>query len=148
MQSADLTRYAGQFVWLELNFDKAENQAFLTKYGAVSTPTFYIIDPKDGHVAATQAGAMSLSELQQFLSRGAHNVFSKTQHTADADLTRGDANIAKHPKEAVTAYREALHLAPANWPRRELAEASLTTALQAAREYQLCAKTAASEAAE
>lgn len=148
MQSADLARYAGQFVWLELNFDKAQNQAFLSKYGAVSTPTFYIIDPEDGHVAATQAGAMSLAELKQFLDRGVSSVFAKTHNTADAALTRGDALIAKQPNQAVTAYREALRLAPATWPHRELAEASLATALQTAGEYEQCAETAATEAAD
>lgn len=146
MQSADLARYAGQFVWLELNFDEAENQAFLSKYGAVSTPTFYIIDPSDGHVAATQAGAMSLAELKQFLDRGARSVFSQIQDTADAALMRGDALIAKQPNEAATAYREALRLAPATWSRRELAEASLATALQSAGQYQQCAETAATQA--
>jgi thioredoxin family protein len=67
LASADLDRYAGQFVWLELNYDKAENRGFLTKYGASSTPTFFIIDPKDGQVAATQTGAMSFAELTEFL---------------------------------------------------------------------------------
>ena len=58
LAQADLTRYAGQFVWLELNFDKAHNHAFLTKYGANATPTFFIINPKDGRVAAMQTGEM------------------------------------------------------------------------------------------
>lgn len=66
---ADLARYAGQFVWLELSYDEAENRAFMTKYGAESTPTFFVIDPQDEHVVAMQPGAMSLAELTQFLER-------------------------------------------------------------------------------
>ena len=76
MDHADLSRYAGQFVWLELNYDAPENRAFLTKYGAEATPLFFVIDPQDEHVTATQPGAMSLQELKQFLDRGASGVFA------------------------------------------------------------------------
>jgi tetratricopeptide (TPR) repeat protein len=145
--SADLDRYAGQFVWLELNYDKAENRGFLTKYGASSTPTFFIIDPKDGQVAATQTGAMSFAELTEFLDRGASGVVAKRQTPADAALKRGDALLAQKPEDAVKAYREALRLAPAKWPQRELVAASLTVALQDSNQLQECAETAATEAA-
>ena len=49
IDQADLARYAGRFVWLQLNFDKAENSAFFAQYGAIGTPTFYIIDPHRNH---------------------------------------------------------------------------------------------------
>lgn len=147
LDQADLARYAGQFVWLELNFDKAENGGFLAKYGANATPTFFIIDPQDEQVAATQTGAMSLSELTQFLDRGASGVFAKRQTPADAALRRGDSLLSDKPEEAVKAYEEALRLAPATWSRHELAEASLTAALQDSHQWQLCAETAASKAA-
>jgi tetratricopeptide (TPR) repeat protein len=146
LASADLDRYAGQFVWLELNYDKAENRGFLAKYGASSTPTFFIIDPQDGQVAATQTGAMAFAELTEFLDRGANGVLAKSQTPADAALKRGDALLAQKPEEAVGAYREALRLAPAKWPPRELAAASLTVALQDSHQLQECAETAATEA--
>jgi tetratricopeptide (TPR) repeat protein len=148
LASADLARYAGQFVWLELNYDNEENRAFLTKYGASATPTFFIIDPQDGHVGATQTGAMSPAELTEFLDRGANVVRAKTQTPADAALTQGDALLAQKPGEAITAYREALRLAPATWPRRELAAASLAVALQDSHQWQECAEMAATEAAD
>jgi tetratricopeptide (TPR) repeat protein len=144
---ADLARYAGQFVWLELSFDNPENRPFFTKYGANATPTFFIIDPQDEQVTATQPGAMSLAELMQFLDRGASGVFAKRQTPADAALQRGDALLAQHPADAAKVYQEALRLAPAAWPRRELAEASLAGALQDSSQYQQCAETAATEAA-
>jgi tetratricopeptide (TPR) repeat protein len=147
MERADLTRYAGQFVWLELNFDKGENRAFFTKYGAISTPTFYIIDPQNERVMASQTGAMSLAELKQFLERGASGLNKTADSPADAALRRGDGLLAQEPEDAVAAYREALHIAPLNWPRRELAEASLVAAQQGAKQWQQCAETAAAEAA-
>jgi tetratricopeptide (TPR) repeat protein len=143
----DLARYAGQFVWLELNYDKPENRGFLTKYGANATPTFFIIDSQDGQVAATQTGAMSLTELTQFLDRGASGVFAKKQTPADAALRRGDALLSDKPEEAVKAYQEALRVAPATWSQRQLAEASRTLALQNSHQWQQCAETASREAA-
>lgn len=144
---ADLAGYARQFVWLELNYDKAENRAFLTKYGANATPTFFIIDPQDEQIAATQSGAMSLAELKQFLDRGASVVSAKRQAPADVALRRGDSLVTLKPQEAARAYQEALRLAPSTWPRRELAETSLTVAFEDSRQWQQCAETAATEAA-
>ncbi len=144
---ADLARYAGQFVWLELSYDEAENRAFMTKYGAESTPTFFVIDPQDEHVVAMQPGAMSLAELTQFLERGKSGVLAKSQTPAVASLTRGDALLAQQPADAAKAYEEALRLAPATWPQHELVEASLVQALEDSRQWQKCAETAATEAA-
>jgi tetratricopeptide (TPR) repeat protein len=147
IETADLTRYAGQFVWLQLNFDEATNHMFFAKYGAISTPTFYILEPKTGRVTASQTGAMSLTEFKQFLQRGANGAITKVESPADSAMARGDGLLAKTPEEAVVAYREALRLAPPTWAHRELAQASLAVALQDAGQWQQCAETAASEAA-
>src|SRR5579864_1723482 len=141
---ADLARYAGQFVWLELSYDEEENRAFMTKYGASATPTFFVIDPHDEHVTAMQTGALSFLELTQFLDRG---TAAQNQTPADVALTRGDALLAQKPADAAKAYAEALRRAPATWPQRELAEASLVQALQDSRQWQPCAETSASDAA-
>ena len=146
LAKADLARYAGQFVWLELNFDAPENSAFFDKFGAKATPTFFIISPQNEEVLATQTGAMSLAELTRFLDRGASAALAKRQSPADSALKRGDALLAQHPVEAVQAYQEALRLAPTPWARRELAVASLTVALQDSNLYQQCAETAVAEA--
>jgi len=147
LDHADLARYAGQFVWLDLNYDTPENRAFLEKFGAEATPTFFVIDPQDERVTAMQPGAMSLPELTQFLDRGASGVFSKKQTPADAELKRGDTLLAHQPVDAAKAYKEAIHMAPATWPQRELAEASLVQALQDSSQWQQCAETAATQAA-
>jgi tetratricopeptide (TPR) repeat protein len=144
---ADLARYAGQFVWLELSYDDVKNRAFMTKYGAEATPTFFVIDPQDEHVTAMQPGAMSLPELTQFLDRGKSGAFAKSQTPADAALTRGDALLAQQPADAAKAYEEALRSAPDAWPQRELVEASLVQALQDSSQWQQCAETAATDAA-
>ena len=147
LDHADLAGYAGQFVWLELSYDAPENHAFLTKYGAEATPTFFVIAPQDEQVAAMQPGAMSLEQLRQFLDRGASGASASNQTPADAALMRGDSLRARQPAAAFTAYQEALRLAPANWPRRQLAEISFVEALQDNKEWQLCAEISATEAA-
>jgi tetratricopeptide (TPR) repeat protein len=144
---ADLARYAGQFVWLELSYDEEGNRTFMTKYGANATPTFFVIDPRDESVTAMQPGAMSLPELTQFLDRGASGASAKAQTPADVALTRGDALLAEKPAEAAKAYREALGLASANWPQREPVRASLVQALQDSKQWQECAETSATAAA-
>jgi tetratricopeptide (TPR) repeat protein len=147
LASANLARYTGQFVWLELNYDEVGNGAFMTRYGAEATPTFFVIDPRDGHVTSMQTGAMSLDELTQFLERGKDGDVAKNRTPALAALTRGDALLARQPADAAVAYEEALRLAPASWPQREVAVASLVQALEDARQWQQCAETAATEAA-
>ena len=144
---ADLARYAGQFVWLELSYDEPRNRDFLTRYGANATPTFFVINPKDETIVAMQTGAMSLVELQRFLDRGAAAALVKPLAPADAALIRGDALMAEQPAEAAKAYLQALQSGVADWSQRELAAASLVKALQASRQWQQCAETAASDAA-
>ena len=146
LNRSDLARYAGQFVWLELNFDAPENHAFFSKYGVGATPTFVIIEPHREDVAEIQPGAMSLTELTDFLERGTARVSADHQSNADAALKRGDSLRAARPGESVVAYQEALRIAPPNWQDRELAEASLVGALQSDKQYQQCAETAAADA--
>src|SRR5262249_21308727 len=143
---ADLARYAGQFVWLELSYDEPQNREFLTRYGANATPTLFVINPRDELVAAMQAGAMSLPELKQFLDRGATAVVAEGQTPADVALTHADALMAQQPAMAANEDLRALELAPVNWPSRELAQASLVQALQDSKQLQQCAESAVSYA--
>ena len=53
LQDAALTRDAGRFVWLELDFDKPGNQAFLARHGVAYTPTLMVLDPADERATAT-----------------------------------------------------------------------------------------------
>lgn len=142
---ADLSRYAGQFVWLEMNFDKPENQEFFSRFEASGTPTFYVISPA-GKVLADVPGAMSEAELTAFLDRGV-SLAKNQQSPADLALERADALLSTKSPEAVAAYQDVLRSAAPDWPRREAAQYSLVTALQVLEQNQQCAETAAREAA-
>lgn len=145
LANADLARYAGQLVWLELSFDRPENQPFISKFQASATPTFFIVDSEE-KVVASQTGAMSLLQLRQFLDRGIHDAASK-ESPAELALKRGDALFGPKPAEAAEAYREALKVAPREWPESELAQSSLAVALEQAQKWQECAEVAADETA-
>src|ERR1051325_3090220 len=109
---ADLGGDGRQVFWLELSYDETQNRAFLTKYGANATPTFFVINPQNESVAAMQPGAMSLPELKQFLDRGAAAVHAGAQTAADTALVRGDALIAQRPADAANEHLDALRLPP------------------------------------
>ena len=147
LADARLARYAGRFVWLALDFDRPQNRAFLARHGVSFTPTFFVLDPADERATAAQFGAMTLSELIQFLERGEHGVRAKAMTPADVALARGDELLAAgKTKAAADAYREALHLGDKSWPERERAVSSFTWAGLTIGQSQTCAEVAAREA--
>ena len=149
MADASLARFAGRFVWLELNFDRLENKEFLARHGVSYTPTFLVLNlSAEGEPAtATQFGAMTLTEMGSFLDRGARGLTSSTNAPEDAALARGDQLLAiGRAAEAAAAYSEALRLGTKTWPERERAVASFTWAAMTSRQTQSCAEVAASEA--
>jgi tetratricopeptide (TPR) repeat protein len=148
LADASLARFAGRFVWLELNFDKPVNQEFLARHGVAYTPTLFVLDPADERATATQLGGMTLPELSQFLERGESLASpGKTAAPADTSNRHGDEMLALGKfTEAATAYRQALRLGGQTWPRRDHAIGSLTWALMMSGQSQACAEMAAAEA--
>ncbi len=146
LTDARLARYAGQFVWLELNFDRPENQDFLARHAVVSTPSFFIIDPVSGRVTATQVTAMTFNELTAFLERGET---ATTRNRAPADLVYSEADAllaANKLAEATTAFRRALRIGGKSWAQRDEAIGSLAWALKSNQQWHECATTAVGQA--
>src|SRR3569623_2149 len=81
----DFTGYAGQFVWLALDFDNPNNADFLAKHGTLYTPTFYIVDAARDRARAEQDGAMTVPEVIAFLERGKHGMPAQPSALADGD---------------------------------------------------------------
>jgi tetratricopeptide (TPR) repeat protein len=147
LKDASLARYAGRFVWLELNFDGAPNQAFLSRYGVTSTPSFYVLDPTDEHATATQFGAMTVAELASFLDRGEHGIFVNSRSPAEIDLANGDALLASDQHaEAAAAYEKAIRAGGKDWPDHDRAVASFAWALMSSKQSERCAEVVATEA--
>jgi predicted negative regulator of RcsB-dependent stress response len=147
LADAALMRDAGRFVWLELDFDKPINQAFLARHGVRYTPTLFVLDPADERAAATNFGGLTLADLQRFLDRGERGVKGRESTAADISLARGDAMLGLGKvAEAAAAYREAFHVAKPAWPQRNHALASLTRTLVSARQYREVAEIVEAEA--
>lgn len=112
-----LTRHAGRFVWLSLDMEKAQNAAARKQIGISAFPTFYVLDPSDGHVALRWLGGMSLAQLERVLDDGELAVKGGAQGPAFEALIAADrAYGAEKHAEACTQYVRALSLAPAEWP--------------------------------
>jgi tetratricopeptide (TPR) repeat protein len=147
MADATLMRYAGRFVWLNLDFDKPENQAFIVGHRVAYTPTLFVLDPTDERATATQLGTLTLSQVQEFLDRGERGVKQKAKTPADSALAQGDALLGRgRLADAASSYRDALRLARPGWPNRDRTLSSYTLALMTGRSYQACTETAVTEA--
>ncbi len=62
-----LAPFAHRFVWLAIDTEKEGNAAVTGRYPVQGYPTFFVVNPDDGAVAARFAGAMTTAELSTFL---------------------------------------------------------------------------------
>ena len=107
-----LTRHAGRFVWLSLDMEKAQNAAARKQLGISAFPTFYVVDPSDGHVALRWLGGMSLAQLERILDDGELAVSGGAKGPAFEALVAADrAYGAEKHAEACDQYLRALALA-------------------------------------
>jgi len=125
-----LKAMAGRFVWLELDFDKPENQAFISSHGVMTTPTLFVLEPGDGRPLAAHLGGMTAPSLVRVLEEGERAYRRAEAPPAVEALARGGrALAARRPAEATADYRKALALAGKNSPGRLEAFGSLTWTL-------------------
>src|SRR5215470_9252674 len=95
LSDATLARHAGRFVWLALDYDKEANQAFLADHGLSWTPAFFVLDPADGRVTASQIGGMTLAELHAFLDQGERGVKGGPRSAAETAIAAADAEAGR-----------------------------------------------------
>jgi hypothetical protein len=114
-----LASHAGQFVWLELNTDRTENEAALQKHEADALPTFLVVDPKDESVVLRWVGSFTVPQAEAFLEEAREKLreAAAPASPADAALDRADRLYGKRDyAAAAVAYREALAGARSGWP--------------------------------
>ena len=137
-----LQRHAGQFVWLSLDVEKAENAPYRKKFGADALPMFFVVDSKTEKVALRWVGGATVPQLQKILADGAAAVKGSGRGVetslARADRFYGEASYDK----AAVAYREAIAKAAPGWPAYGRAVESLLFALYQTKDYAGCAKAA------
>ncbi len=144
---------ADRFVWAAVDTEKSTNAPVLAKLPIEAWPTFYVIDPETGAVAARQIGTMSVAQLRGFLEDGERVVTASHGNELKpgdpaALLAAGDAAaVAGKDGDAARLYGEALAKAPADWTRRGSALVSRIHALQKLSDWSACADLAQAEMA-
>jgi Tetratricopeptide repeat len=137
-----LKRHAGQFVWLSLDVEKAQNAPYKKAYGVDALPMYFIVDPKTEKVALRWVGGATVPQLQKVLADGLIAVKGGGRGVEEV-LARADRFYAAADYgKAAAEYREALRVAPSNWSRSARATESLLYALYQTKDWVGCAKTA------
>src|SRR5438067_8002662 len=111
-----LERYAGQFVWLAIDTEKASNSSFLAKYPIHVWPTLLVVNPKTDAVLLRYAGGATVPQLSKLLDQSEKTFRAKTLSRADTLLASADkmANEEKYA-DAAKLYEAAIEKAPRNW---------------------------------
>ncbi|HEY6146160.1 MAG TPA: tetratricopeptide repeat protein [Thermoanaerobaculia bacterium] len=139
---ASLERRAGQFVWLAIDTEKAENAGFKRKFPVEALPTFLVLDPKTETVALRWVGSATVPQLHKLLDDGRLAVRG-TGRGVEQTLARADrAYGTGRYDEAVRGYKEALAAAPKGWPRYGRTVESLLYALDRTEDRGGCARLA------
>src|ERR1044072_5365938 len=94
-----LERYAGQFVWLAIDTEKASNSSFLAKYPIHVWPTLLVVDPKNETVLLRYAGGATVPQLSKLLDESDKTYRTKTLSAAAA-LPASAAQRAHQRKHA------------------------------------------------
>jgi tetratricopeptide (TPR) repeat protein len=136
-----LGRYAGQFVWLSIDTEKAANSSFLAKYPIHVWPSLLVLNPKDGKVLLRYAGGATVPQLSKLLDETSKTYRSKTPSSADMLLSTGDklSNEEKYA-EAAKMYEQALAKAPKNWTHLGRTAEAAVFMLTMANENDRCAE--------
>ncbi len=137
-----LGRYAGQFVWLSLDVEKAENARYRKQYATDALPMFFVLDPKTEKAVLRWVGGATVPQLQKILADGAAAV-KGTGREVETSFARAERFYGEGTYDkAAVAYREAIAEAPAGSPRYGRSVESLLFSLYQTKDYAGCAKTA------
>lgn len=132
-----LAKHAGEFVWLSIDTEKAQNAAFTRKYPIRAWPSFYVIDPVHEKIALRWVGGATIPQLEKVFHDGKRAAQGEDPGTAlaKADTLYGEG---RYP-EAAAAYREALGALTPKDPRYSRVVESLLFCYQTTRDLADCA---------
>jgi tetratricopeptide (TPR) repeat protein len=137
---ASLARHAGQFVWLAIDGEKANNAAAVKKLKISAYPTFYVMDPATEKIALRWVGGATVPQLHKFLDDG--RVAAKGGGSElDALLANADALYgAGEDSAAAAAYLKALGTAPKSWSQYPRVMDATLYSLSASDQNEKCAE--------
>src|SRR5262245_47695973 len=112
---ASLARHAGQFVWLDIDGEKAGNAAIVKKLNIAAYPTLYILDSGSEAIAQRWVGGATVPQLHKWLDDGTSAVAAR-HRGLDAMLAHADSLYgAGEDSLAALAYQQTLAAAPHGW---------------------------------
>lgn len=134
-----LERYAGRFVWLAVDTEKADSANFMAKYPINVWPTLLIVDPRKEQIALRYVGGATVPQLEKLLNDGARQYGAKSQTASDKLMIEAD-QLAGQRKSADAAklYARAIDQAPKQWSRLGRAAESYTFTAYDAHDDQSC----------
>jgi tetratricopeptide (TPR) repeat protein len=133
-----LERYAGQFVWLQVDIENSRNAAFLAKYPTPAIPTLMVIDPKKESVVLRYMSGATVPQMEKLLADGRRAVQPKAE-PADLLLSAADKYASQGlNSEAIKSYEQAMAKAPKSWGRYGRAAESYLGALAMQRDNERC----------
>lgn len=143
-----LAKHAGQFVWLGINGEKAQNSAFRRKYKIPAYPTYSVLDPVSGDVIVRWIGGASVDQLDHFFTEQSETYAHRGSAASgpDAILRVADSLYAADAHaEAAARYAEAIAAAPASWSERSRAIDARLFSLSSADSAEACLALAETE---
>ena len=135
---ASLARHAGQFVWLDIDGEKAKNAFVRSKLKIPAYPTLYVLDPATERVALRWVGGATVPQLHKLLDEGRAAVIGGGSDL-DGLLAKADALYgAGEDSSAAAAYQQALAAAPRDWPHYPRVIDATLFALSNSESYRRC----------
>jgi tetratricopeptide (TPR) repeat protein len=135
---------AGDLVWAAIDTEKPGNADWVASHPMHSWPTLFVVDAESGKTVLEWPNSATPDELVRLLdvaeaSRHHEGVLAKAEERA---FDGNAAAAAGKPEDAITAWRDALSVAPAGWPGRAATLESLLDRLLASKNDAACAETA------
>ncbi|HTR03826.1 MAG TPA: tetratricopeptide repeat protein [Thermoanaerobaculia bacterium] len=137
-----LSKHAGQFVWLSIDTEKAQNAAFVKKYPIRAWPSMYVIDAASEKITLRWVGGATVAELDKLFVEASR---PSKDAVASAALKQADALYAEGKyRESIAPYQEAVASLPKTSPSYARAVEALLFALSASDEPAPCVTAARS----
>jgi tetratricopeptide (TPR) repeat protein len=138
-----LTKRAGQFVWLSIDTEKAQNAPFTKKYPIRAWPSMYVIDPVSEKIVLRWVGGATVAELDKLFDDG-RRAMSRPAASTES-LAKADALFSEGKyEESIPPYRAALKTLPKSSPSYARALESLLYDLSTTHQPVECATLARS----
>ncbi|EYF01598.1 thioredoxin family protein [Chondromyces apiculatus] len=146
LDDPSLRPLADRVVFVELDTDRPENEAFVERYKMSVWPTFFVLDPADGEVMSLWSGAASVEEVRAVVEEGARAVTDRAgaaKPEGHPDRLLASARKAQSAGDytaAAAAYGRALDGAGQDWPRRSEALYGRLQALYKSKDLATCTR--------